>query len=95
MDIDNRLPGFRSFMSENKLNNGGVKTSIDQSAVAAGEQTDVGLNLNSEEEKNRNDKNKKKKKENQQSQKKNSESLVLKKSDSEIKATNLKLLNLL
>lgn len=96
MNIDTKLPAFKSFMSENKLNNGGVKTTIDQSAVAAGEQTDVSLNLNSEEEKNGRGNNKKKKKDNKNSLEENkSKNLAVKKSDTDVKAMNMKLLNLL
>ncbi len=96
MNVDTKFPAFRSFMSENKLNNGGVKTTIDQSAVAAGEQANVDLNLNSEEDKNGNGKSKKKKKNKLDFlDDKKEEKVEVKKSDAEVKAMNMKLLNLL
>ena len=93
MNVDTKLPAFRSFMSENKLNNGGVKTTIDQSAVAAGEQANVDLNLNAEEEKAGNGKSKKKKKKVDFLTEKKEEVIEVKKSDSDVKALNMKLLN--
>jgi hypothetical protein len=63
MDIDKKFPQFRSFMSDTKLGNGGVKTSLDQSAVSAGEQSNVDLNLSAENEKEKSSKNKDKKRE--------------------------------
>ena len=96
MNIDTKLPAFRSFMSENKLNNSGVKTTIDQSAVSAGEQANVDLNLNAEDAKNGNDKSKKKKKDTTETSKNyKSENNNPHKSDSEVKNLNMKLLNLL
>jgi hypothetical protein len=45
MFIDNRLPLFKSFLSENKLASGGLKNSINQSAISAGENVNIDLNL--------------------------------------------------
>lgn len=96
MNIDTKLPAFRSFMSETKLNNGGVKTTIDQSAVAAGEQANVDFNLNSEEGKKGNGKSKKKEKDKLDFlENKNPEVTEVKKNGTEVKTLNLKLLNLL
>ena len=96
MNVDTKFPTFRSYMSDNKLNNGGVKTTINQSAVSAGEQTNVDLNLSSEEEKSesKKSKSKKKNKTDLQANKKEND-ILIKKSDAEVKSINMKLLNLL
>lgn len=96
MYIDSKLSGFKNFLSENRLDNGGVKTSIDQSSIATSDQNNVQLDMQLDENGNPKDSSKKKKK-----QKKNSETAdsVLKvispKSDNDLKKHNLKLLNLL
>ncbi len=100
MIIDTKLPAFKSFMSESKLNNGGLKTTIDQSAVTGGEQTDVNLNLNSEEDSQESTN---KKKESKQSEKENflftnkkeGEEVKKLRNPDETKALQLKLLNLI
>ena len=95
MIIDSKLPGFKSFIAENRLNNAGVKTTIDQSAVAAAEQNSVFLDLQ-DEAKQLYEKNKKKKEE--KARKKAHDDLEKNKkklSNEESKIQNLKLLNLL
>ena len=95
MIIDSKLPGFKSYLSENRLNNGGIKTTIDQSAVAPSEQNNVDLHLD-DDTKNSQDSYKKKKEEHKESKKKNEEKVEkIIQSDAEIKGKNLKLLNLL
>ncbi len=97
MYLDTKLPQFKSFLSENKLNNGGVKTTIDQSAVSAGENANVDLNLNSETGSEADKKSKKKKKDELEIllKKQKSEEKISAKSETEIKSINMKLLNLL
>lgn len=93
MNVDTKFPAFRSFLSENRLNNGGVKTTIDQSAVSAGEQANVDLNLNSEDGKNGNEKFQKNKKNNLDFLKDKKIPVVeVKKTDDEVKTINMKLL---
>jgi hypothetical protein len=95
MIIDSKLPGFKSYLSENRLNNGGIKTTIDQSAVAPSEQNNVDLHLD-DDTKNSQDSYKKKKEEHKESKEKNEEKVEkIIQSDAEIKGKNLKLLNLL
>ena len=95
MIIDSKLPGFKSYLSENRLNNGGIKTTIDQSAVAPSEQNNVNLKL--DDESNNSQDSYKKKKEEQKESKEQTEEKVEKVvlSENEIKGKNLKLLNLL
>lgn len=96
MIIDSKLPGFKSYLSENRLNNGGIKTTIDQSAVAPSEQNNVNLQLDNETKNSQDSYNKKKKEEQKESKEQTEEKVeqvVL--SDNEIKDKNLKLLNLL
>ncbi len=96
MYIDSKLSGFRSYLSENRLNNGGVKTSIDQSAVAPSEQNNVEMDMQLDEHGNPKNLSKKKKKQNKNANEKSSEEKIPeKKSDSDLKKHNLKLLNLL
>jgi hypothetical protein len=95
MIIDSKLPGFKSYLSENRLNNGGIKTTIDQSTVAPSEQNNVDLHLD-DDTKNSQDSYKKKKEEHKESKEKNEEKVEkIIQSDAEIKGKNLKLLNLL
>ena len=95
MIIDSKLPGFKSYLSENRLNYGGIKTTIDQSAVAPSEQNNVDLHLD-DDTKNSQDSYKKKKEEHKESKEKNEEKVEkIIQSDAEIKGKNLKLLNLL
>ena len=93
MHIDQKLAGFKSFLSENRLNNGGVKTSIDQSAVASSQQNNVAMNLD-DETKQGHEKAKKKKKEQAEALKKKADELP-RLNDADIKTRNLKLLNLI
>lgn len=95
MHIDSKLAGFRSFLSENRLSNGGVKTSIDQSAVAPSEQNTVKLDMQLDEHGNPQDYKRKKKKQQKNSEKKEEQPQAEKKSESDLKKHNLKLLNLL
>lgn len=96
MNIDNKLPQFKSFMSENKLGKGGVKTTIDQSAVTAGENANVDLDLSTDEESKEGlNRFKRKKKKAQEKVAAKVEVVAVKKSDAEVKVTNMKLLNLL
>ncbi|MBC7712856.1 MAG: hypothetical protein H7177_05930 [Rhizobacter sp.] len=95
MNIDPKLSQFKSFLSENKLNNAGVKTTIDHSAVTAGENANVDLNLNSDDGQSQDKKSKKKKKKDLDFLQKKANEDVNVKSEAEVKALNLKLLNLL
>lgn len=96
MYIDSKLSGFRSYLSENRLSNAGVKTTIDQSAVAPSEQNNVEMDMQLDEHGNPRDPSKKKKKKNNGASSSSSQEIVLvKKSDSDLKKHNLKLLNLL
>lgn len=96
MIIDSKLPGFKSYLSENRLNNDGVKTTIDQSAVAPSEQNNVDLELK-DSTKHSHDNYNEKKKENpetpEEEKKEDAQKVVV--SEAETKARNLKLLNLL
>lgn len=94
MIIDSKLPGFKNYLSENRLSNGGVKTSIDQSAIAPNEQNNVDLELK-DSTKNPNDPYNKKKEEDKKEQRKEEEEKIEKTvvSEVEVKAKNLKLLN--
>lgn len=96
MIIDSKLPGFKSYLSENRLNNDGVKTSIDHSAVAASEQNNVDLELK-DSTKNAQDSYKEKKKEQEHANEEKKEERPKKEieNEAEAKSRNLKLLNLL
>lgn len=96
MIIDSKLPGFKSFLSENRLTNGGIKTTIDQAAVAPSEQNNVDLQLDDSTKNSQDSYNKKKKEEHKESEERSEDKVekVLQ-SDTEIKEKNLKLLNLL
>jgi hypothetical protein len=96
MIIDSKLPGFKNFLSENRLNNDGVKTSIDHSAVAASEQNNVDLELK-DSTKNAQDSYKEKKKDQKQAKEEEKEEkpTIQIETEAEIKSRNLKLLNLL
>jgi hypothetical protein len=96
MIIDSKLPGFKNFLSENRLNNDGVKTSIDHSAVAASEQNNVDLELK-DSTKNAQDSYKEKKKDQEQAKEEEKEEkpTIQIETEAEIKSRNLKLLNLL
>lgn len=95
MIIDSKLPGFKSYLSENRLNNGGIKTTIDQAAVAPSEQNNVDLQLDDSTKHSKDPYNKKKEehKESKEQAEENVEKFV--QSDTEIKDKNLKLLNLI
>lgn len=96
MLIDSKLAGFKSFLNESRLNNGGIKTSIDQSAVAPNEQNTVLLDMQLDEHGNPKDYSKKKKKQNKNSSDKKEEAPQQeRKSDTDLKKHNLKLLNLI
>ncbi|MBC7427034.1 MAG: hypothetical protein H7336_00390 [Bacteriovorax sp.] len=96
MNVDTKLPQFKNFMNNNMLNGSGIKTAIDQSAVTAGENANVDLNLSGEDGQGNDKKSKKKKKEKLDSLEKNkNEGAAAVKSDHEVKALNVKLLNLL
>lgn len=94
--IDSKSSGFKSYLSENRLSNGGVKTSIDQSAVAPSEQNNVDLELK-DSTKNTQDQYSQKKEKHEQDaheeQEEKSEKIVA--TDAEVKSRNMKLLNLL
>lgn len=94
MIIDSKLPGFKSYISDNRLTNGGIKTTIDQAAVAPSEQNNVDLEL--DDGTNNQDQYKKKKEEHKES-KEHTEEKVEKivQSNADVKGKNLKLLNLL
>ena len=96
MIIDSKLPGFKSYLSENRLTNGGIKTTIDQAAVAPSEQNNVDLDLESST-KNSHDKNNHKKKKKDQTLEVRQEQKAEKTNETEtdLKQKNLKLLNLL
>lgn len=97
MIIDSKLPGFKSYLSEGRLSNAGIKTTIDQSAVAASEQNNVDLELK-DNTKGSQDSYKKKKNEEEQSHHKDGQKEQPKKqnpNEAEVKKRNLKLLNLL
>ena len=96
MIIDSKLPGFKNYLSENRLTNGGIKTTIDQAAVAPSEQNNVDLDLESST-KNSHDKNNHKKKKKDQTLEVRQEQKAEKTNETEtdLKQKNLKLLNLL
>jgi len=97
MIIDSKLPGFKSYLSENRLNNGGVKTTINQSAVAASEQNNVDLELKDDTNSSQDDYNKKKNEEehSQNNDKQKEKPTKQLPNETEVKKRNLKLLNLL
>jgi hypothetical protein len=91
MNIDNKMPLLKNFMTETKLSQSGLKSTINDSAVSSTEQNTVSLEL---KEKNLNmakEKFKKKKKENEDDKDKKRQ----KPSPEEVKKTNdeLKTLN--
>lgn len=91
--IDSKLPSFRSYMAEQRLNSGtSAKTTIDQSAIGGNEQMDVSLNLEQESTADQEARNKKKKEEemafSEDEQKKNAVAL----SDTEIQSKILRML---
>lgn len=95
MIIDSKLPGFKNYLSENRLTNGGIKTTIDQAAVAPSEQNNVDLDLESST-KNAHDKNQKKKKKQETLEaKKEQKAEITIETEADQKKKNLKLLNLL
>lgn len=95
MNIDNKLLNLKSYLSENRLGNTGVKTTLSDSAVAGTEKNNVDLNLDSDS-KNPNDKSKKKQKNKESTApQKEIKEVAQVKSDVEIKQANLKKLNLL
>lgn len=95
MNIDNKLPMLKNFMSETRLNNAGIKTTLNESAVAASEQNNVDLDLqldgNGTDPKSK----KKKKGKGEQKAQKSTAPELPKISSEELKVTNLKKLNLL
>lgn len=95
MIIDSKLPGFKSYMSENRLTNAGVKTTIDQSAVAPSEQNNVDLHLNDESHNSHDSYNKKKEKHQESKEEVVAQVEKIVESDEQVKDKNLKLLNLL
>lgn len=98
MNIDPKLAQFKSFLSENKLNNGGVKTTIDQSAVSAGENANVDLDLKGEAESQKDkskSKNNKKNKNDLLANKNLTDKKLPVQNANEVKAINMKLLNLI
>lgn len=98
MNIDPKLSLFKSFMSDNKLNNGGVKTTIDQSAVSAGENANVDLDLkgeaDSQKDQSKSQKNKKNTLDFITNKQLTAKELPVLNAD-EVKAINMKLLNLI
>lgn len=96
MIIDSKLPGFKSYLSENRLQNDSLKTSIDQAAVAPSEQNNIDLEL-TDSTNNPQDSYKKKKKEKKHSQEDKKEDKPERRiqTEAEEKSRNLKLLNLI
>lgn len=97
MIIDSKLPGFKSYLSDLRLSNNGVKTTIDQSAVAPSEQNNVDLELK-DNTKSSQDSYKKKKDEKEFSKNNKDQEEKPKKqntAEAEVKKRNLQLLNLL
>jgi len=56
MNIDPKAPELKSFLSENKLNNKNVKSSIDQSLIGSTEQKSLDMNLDKDSEKQKKEK---------------------------------------
>jgi hypothetical protein len=96
MIIDSKLPGFKSYLSEGRLSNDALKTSIDQSAVAPSEQNNVDLELK-DSTKNSQDNYKEKKKDQSENPEEQKEEKPKKhvETEAEAKSRNMKLLNLL
>ncbi|AUN98389.1 hypothetical protein DOM21_09235 [Bacteriovorax stolpii] len=95
MNIDNKLLNLKSYLSENKLGKSGIKTTLNESAVAGSEKNNVDLNLDGDS-KNPNEKSKKKQKNKEATTtQKETKEVAPVKSDAEIKQANLKKLNLL
>ncbi len=96
MIIDSKLPGFKNYLCENRLNSGGAKTSIDQAAIAFSEQnTTVDLELKDSTQ-NSQDSYSSKKEENEKKEKSEKEEEKIEKvvaTAAEVKTKNLKLLN--
>lgn len=98
MIIDSKLPGLKSYLSKNRLNNDGVKTSINQSAITPSEQKNLDLELkdstkNSQESYKKNKKEQSKNPEEQKKEKHKKH--VETETEVETKKRNMKLLNLL
>lgn len=77
------------------MGNSGVKTGLSESAVAGTEKNNVDLNLQNDDSKNPKEKSKKKQKGKEALEQHKSEVSLPKKSEAEVKLTNLKKLNLL
>lgn len=96
MIIDSKLPGFKSYLSEGRLNNDALKTSINHSAVAPSEQNNVDLELK-DSTKNSQDSYKEKKKDQSETPEEHKEEKPKRpvETEAEGKSRNMKLLNLL
>lgn len=96
MIIDSKLPAFKGYLSEGRLNNNALKTSIDQSAVASSEQNSVDLELK-DSTKNSQDSYKEKKKNQSETPEEHKEEKLKRpvETEAEGKSRNMKLLNLL
>lgn len=95
MIIDNKLTILKSYLSEGRLTNGGVKTFINQTAVSTSEQNNFDLELD-DATPNSQDSYNKKKEEHKESKQETEEKEIKKTlSESENKIKILKLLNLI
>ena len=95
MIIDFKIFALKTYLTEARLSNKGLKTTIDQTAVSTTEESNVELDLNSETH-NSADSYSKKDENHKESQNNNEEEVnKITLTDLEIKEKNLKLLNLL
>lgn len=94
MNIDNKWPLFKGYLTDFRLGTGSSKTSLQQSTVTSTEQKSVNLQLDAE---GRNKHDNKKDKGQKKSSKKETEtsSLIVKNENGEGKKINMKLLNLI
>lgn len=95
MNIDNKLLNLKSFLSENRMNQSGVKTTLSESAVSGMDKNNVEMTLD-DDAKNGNERSKKKQK-NKTSTKEATKNAapITPQTNEELKLTNLKKLNLL
>jgi hypothetical protein len=96
MNIDNKMPLLKNFMTETKLNQSGLKSTINDSAVASSEQNNVSLELKNSAKNLADGKFKKRKKESQKEDQYKDKSKTkeeIEKTNNDLKAVNLKKVN--
>ena len=96
MNIDNKMPLLKNFMTETKLSQSGLKSTINDSAVSSTEQNNVSLEMRDKNLNLAKEKFKKKKKENDNDKEKNRKKPTpeeVKKTNEELKTLNVSKIN--